>query len=188
MCVRSPGPRWDDLYAAAEAQEGLFSTSQAAAAGYSPQLLAKYRKNGRVRRVRRGVYRLVHFPAGAHEDLVAVWLWSEAQGVFSHETALALHELSDVLPARVHVTLPAEWVRRRFRVPRGVVLHYADVTARERAWVGPVPITKPLRTIEDCIAAHASPEVIEKAAHDARRRGLLTPKELARLLARAGAS
>lgn len=181
-------PRWDDLYAAAAAQEGLFSTPQAAAAGYSPQLLAKYLKNGRVERVRRGVYRLVHFPAGEHEEFVAVWLWSEGQGIFSHETALALHELSDVLPSRLHLTLPAAWVRRRFRVPKGVVLHHADVATRERAWVGAVPVTKPLRTIEDCIAAHVSPEVIEKAAQDARRRGLLTAKELGRLHARAGKS
>lgn len=57
-------------------------------------------------RVRRGVYRLVHFPAGDHEDLTAVWLWSQHEGVFSHETALALHDLSDVLPSRAHLTLP----------------------------------------------------------------------------------
>ncbi len=44
--------------------------------------------------MRRGVYRLVHFPVGDHEDLTAVWLWSEREGVFSHETALALHDLS----------------------------------------------------------------------------------------------
>ena len=29
----------------------------------------------------------------------AVWLWSEQAGVFSHQTALALHDLSDILPA-----------------------------------------------------------------------------------------
>ena len=32
-------------------------------------------------------------------------------GVFSHDTALALHELSDALPARAHLTLPASWRR-----------------------------------------------------------------------------
>lgn len=50
---------------------------------------------GRVVRVRRGIYRLVHFPAGEHEELVAAWLWSEPAGVVSHQTALALHGLSD---------------------------------------------------------------------------------------------
>ncbi len=178
MCVETLGPRWDELYAAAAAQEGLFSTEQAAAAGYSPQLLTKYLRNGRVHRVRRGVYRLVHFPAGEHEDLVTVWLWTERQGVFSHETALALHQLSDVLPRRVHVTVPAAWARRRLRLPQGVVLHHADIPNAERAWIGSVPVTAPVRTIADCVAAHVSPEVIEKAVRDALRRGLATAGEL----------
>ena len=70
------GPDWDGLYETAAAQEGLFTTAQAAEAGYSPQLIAKHIKNGRFARVRRSVYRLVHFPPGEHEDIVAVWLWS----------------------------------------------------------------------------------------------------------------
>jgi hypothetical protein len=36
------GPRWPHLYETATAQEGYFTTSQAAEAGYSPQLLAKH--------------------------------------------------------------------------------------------------------------------------------------------------
>jgi hypothetical protein len=48
-------PSWDALYRTAEAQSGYFVTAQAAAAGYSPALLAKYLKNGRITRVRRGV-------------------------------------------------------------------------------------------------------------------------------------
>jgi predicted transcriptional regulator of viral defense system len=181
-------PQWDELYAAAAAQEGLFSTQQAAAAGYSPQLLAKYLRNGRVQRVRRGVYRLVHFPAGEHEDLVAVWLWTERQGVFSHQTALALHELSDVLPSRVHVTVPAAWTHRRFRLPPGVVLHHADVPIEQRAWSGAVPVTAPTRTIADCAAAHVSPEMIDKAVHDALRRGLASADELNAARASAGSA
>src|SRR5690349_20586018 len=91
-------PDWDQLYRVAEAQEGLFTTQQAAQAGYSPQLLAHYVRIGRALRIQRGIYRLVHFPAGEHEDLVAVWLWSEQVGTFSHQTALALYDFSDVLP------------------------------------------------------------------------------------------
>jgi hypothetical protein len=43
---------------------------------------------------------IVHFPAGEHEELVAAWLWSELAGVVSHQSALALHRLSDGLSAR----------------------------------------------------------------------------------------
>src|SRR5271166_3711603 len=91
-------PDWNRLFATAAAQEGLITTQQAAEAGYSPQLLIHYIQSGRIVRVRRGIYRLVHFPAGEHEELVTAWLWSERSGVFSHQTALALHRLSDSMP------------------------------------------------------------------------------------------
>lgn len=172
-------PDWDQLFEIAAAQDGLFTTQQAAEAGYSPQLLAHHLRGGRMVRVRRGVYRLVHFPAGDHEDLTVVWLWSEQQGVFSHQTALALHDLSDVLPARVHLTLPAAWRKRRLRVPNGVVLHYGDIAETERSWFGPVPATAPLRTLEDCAAEHVSPELLRGAALDALHRGLVARDELA---------
>lgn len=172
-------PDWERLFETAAAQDGLFTTRQAAAAGYSSQLLAHHVGGGRMLRVRRGVYRLVHFPAGDHEDLTVVWLWSEREGVFSHQTALALHDLSDALPSQVHLTLPDAWRRRRLRVPDGVVLHFADVGAAERSWFGPVPATSPPRTLDDCAAVSVSPELLRAAALDALARGLVTRAELA---------
>jgi predicted transcriptional regulator of viral defense system len=172
-------PSWHRLYEIAAAQDGMFTTREAADVGYSPQLLAHHLGAGRMLRVRRGVYRLVHFPAGDHEDLTAVWLWSEHEGVFSHDTALALHDLSDVLPSRAHLTLPDAWRKRRLRVPAGVTVHFADVAKSERAWSSSVPITAPARTLNDCAAAHLSPELLRDAALDALHRGLVTRGELA---------
>lgn len=173
-----PRPDWDRLFETASAQEGLFTTRQAAEAGYSPQLLVHHVRAGNVVRIRRGIYRLIHFPPGEHEDLVAAWLWSELAGVVSHETALALHGLSDVLPGRVHLTLPAAWMRRRFRVPPGVALHHADVPPEDRTWYGPVPITNAGRTLNDCAREALSPELLRDAARQALRRGLVTKEEL----------
>lgn len=171
-------PNWNRLYETAAGQEGLFTTQQAAEAGYSPQLLVHYVHSGKALRVRRGIYRLVHFPAGEHEELVAAWLWSERAGVVSHQTALALHELSDVLPAQVHLTLPGVWRRRRFRVPTDVVLHHADVPPEDRSWFGAVPTTNPRRTLNDCADGGLSPELLRSAAQQALRRGLVTRNEL----------
>ena len=64
-------PNWNRLFEIAAAQEGLFTTKQAAEARYSPQLLTHYVHAGRAIRVGRSIYRLVHFPAGEHEELVA---------------------------------------------------------------------------------------------------------------------
>lgn len=171
-------PDWDHLFEIAAAQDGHFTTKQAAEAGYSPQLLAHHLGAGRLVRIRRGVYRLVHFPAGDNEDLTVVWLWSEQEGVFSHQTALALHNLSDVLPARVHLTVPEAWRERRLTVPEGVSLHYSDAAASETRWFGPVPATAPKRTLEDCAAADLPPELLRGAALDALERGMVACDEL----------
>jgi predicted transcriptional regulator of viral defense system len=173
-------PDWDALFEIAQGQAGYFITRQAASAGYSPQLLA-YLGSKKVERVRRGIYRLVHFPASDYEDLVVLWLWSEQAGVFSHETALALHDLSDVLPGKVHLTLPAGWRRRRLRVPSGLVLHFADVGGPDRASFAAVPVTAPLRTLRDCIEAAVAPSLVHQAILQARHRGLITAAEEARL-------
>lgn len=171
-------PDWDRLYETAAGQAGYFTTKQAAEAGYSAQLLVHHTRGGKIVRVRRGVYRLVHFPSGEHEELVVAWLWSEHAGVFSHQTALALHGLSDALPSHVHITLPSSFRQRRFRVPAGVVLHYADVAPDARAWFGPVPVTTPRQTLQDCAAEGLSPELLRQAARQALRRGLVVRDEL----------
>src|SRR5690349_15577310 len=126
---RSDGqvPDWNSLYEVAAPQAGYFQLAQARAAGYSPPLLEYYVREGRVERVGRGIFRLAHFPPSDHEDLVIAWLWSDRLGVFSHETALLLHELSDALPARQHMTVPSAWARRRLRVPKNLILHFADL-------------------------------------------------------------
>lgn len=184
----SSAPNWDRLFEFAIGQDGQFTTKQAAEAGYSPQLLLKYVKNGRVTRVRRGVYRIVHFPAGEHEDLATIWLWSEKAGVFSHETALMLHNLSDALPRKVNLTLPADWTKRRLRVPKGVVVHHADVARKDRVEIGAVPVTNARRTLLDCVDAHVSPELIEAAVRQAVARALIDKNDLKAIRARSRAA
>jgi predicted transcriptional regulator of viral defense system len=171
-------PSWDALHEIAGAQDGYFTTRQAAKAGYSPQLLQKHMRAGRISRTRRGIYRLVHFPPGEHEELTVAWLWSEGAGVFSHQTALALHDLSDVLPSRIHLTLPAGWRRRRFRVPGGVVLHHAEIPQEDRRWFGPVPVTSPRRTLSDCAKEPIPPDLLGQAARQALQRGLVSQSDL----------
>ncbi len=186
MARNAKRPSWDALFATASGQDGLFTTEQAAEAGYYHQLLKRYVEFGRVRRVRRGIYRLVHYPVGEHEELAELWLWSKQSGVFSHETALSLYGLSDVLPKRVHLTVPADWRRRRLKVPRGLVLHHATMRRDERSWFGAVPVTAPGRTLLDCATTHLSPELLAQAFQQARSRGLVSPDGLEEIARAAG--
>ncbi len=174
----APSPDWDQLFEMAAGQDGLFTTKQAAQAGYSPQLLSHHAGAGRIARIRRGVYRIVHFPAGDHEDLTSIWLWSRQAGVFSHQTALALHGLSDALPSMIHLIVPVDWRGRRLRIPHGVVISYAEVPKADRTWFGPVPTTAPGRTLIDCADAGLSPDLLRDGALQALGRGLVTREEI----------
>jgi len=167
-------PRWDELYEEASSQAGYFTAKQAQAAGYSSQLLQFYLREHRVERWSRGIFRLVHFPPTDREDLVPIWLWSEQKGVFSHETALATHELSDLLPAKRHLTLPLSWSRRRLRPPKGVVLHHADLDEGDWTWLGAIPVTTPLRSVLDCMRDHVSKEFVDQAIAQGVKRRLFT--------------
>ncbi len=167
--------RRDRLYKIAEEQAGYFTFSQARAAGYPSEdiLVAEER----IEPCGGEVYRLVQFPASEHEDLVIIWLQTDRKGVFSHQTALHLHNLSDLLPKKRHITLP-EGEEPPQPLEGGVVLHRATLDKREITWMGPVPITKPLRTVRDCIEANVSREFIDQAVEEGIARGLFTREEL----------
>ncbi|QSQ21559.1 type IV toxin-antitoxin system AbiEi family antitoxin domain-containing protein [Pyxidicoccus parkwayensis] len=171
-------PSWDQLFEFAVAQAGLFTTKQAAEAGYSPQLLVHYLRIRRIVRVQRGVYRLVHYPLADDEQYVMLWLWSEQQGVFSHQTALRMQGLSDVLPSRIDMTLPLAWKKRRLRVPSELILHYADLPKTDRTWWSSVPMTNTRRTLSDNAAAHLSPEFLLQAFHQALYRGKVARSDI----------
>lgn len=176
-------PNWPGLLELAVTQAGYFTTADASALGFSPELLVHHVGAGRLERARRGVYRVVHLPAADDEDLVVVWLWSTRRGLFSHRTALALHDLSDVLPAQVDLTLPSVDAGRRLRAPEGVRLHHADVAEGERVWSGHVPVTSVMRTLWDCAALPIAPDLLEQAVREAMRRGLARREDLDRLTA-----
>lgn len=171
-------PDWNRLYETASAQAGYSTLRQAAEAGYSRQLVQHYVREGRLERVGRGLLRLVHFPPAEHEDLVLLWLWSDQKGVFSHETALMLHDLSDALPAKRHITLPSSWRNRRLRPPRGVVMHFADLPKRSIGWLGAVPVTTPIRTIADCAAGAVPGDLVRQAVQQGIRRGVFERAEV----------
>ena len=59
-------------------------------------------------------------------------------------------------------------------------LHFADVEDGERAWVGPVPVTTPIRTLHDCQTAHVAPDLLAQAVRDGLARGQFSRADLAR--------
>jgi predicted transcriptional regulator of viral defense system len=176
----------DALFGIAEGQQGYFTAKQAADAGYQLGSQAYHVKLENWVRVERGIYRLARFPQSDEEQLVIYTLWSrnrtgEPEGVYSHQTALSIHELSDVNPVKLHMTVPTTF-RRRAKTPKILVLHRASLDAKDveqRQWFA---VTRPLRSIADLAAAESvSRDIVEQALTQGRQRGLVTVREVVEL-------
>ncbi len=169
------------LFDVADQQSGYFTARQALEAGYDYPLQHYHRERGHWIQVGHGLFRLNRYPEGENEDLVRLYLWSRdregnPQAIVSHETALRLHDLSDLMPEKVHLSVPRGF---RKRPPRGVVLHKQDLTGGDvEEWNG-FRVTSPLKTILDVARSReVSPEHLESAVREAVVRGLVRRKRL----------
>lgn len=173
------------LYDIAERQLGYFTAAQARSAGLHQVRLVQLHQAGDIDRISRGVYRLTRFPLSPLGQYMEAALWPQvrrpdARGVISHASALAIHELSEVSPAKIHVTL-APNLRVRRPVPAHLVVHVAPLALEDVELVEGVPVTTPTRTIRDVHAAHIGPAIVRRALADGRRTGRLTHAEADRL-------
>jgi hypothetical protein len=177
---------WPDrLYEIAERQLGYFTAAQARTAGVHQVRLVQLHRTGDLERVSRGVYRLARFPVSPLGQYMEAVLWPQvrrpdARGVVSHVSALSLYELTDVNPAKIHITL-APGIRVRRAAPRQLALHFARLAPEDVVLVEGVPATTPERTIRDVHAGHLGPALVRKAIIDGRRTGRLTYDQADRL-------
>jgi predicted transcriptional regulator of viral defense system len=179
----SPSERQKELYQLAESQNGYFTTKQAAAFGYASNKRIYHIRARNWIREHRGIYRLALFPEPERSDLMLWWLWSRDRsdrptGVFSHQTALSLHNLTDANPARLDLTVPANF-RRGVPIPRVLRLHRDDVRAEDREILYGVPVTNAMRTILDVWQEGSLPKPALRAAfREAMKRGNITKSQI----------
>lgn len=183
-----PGPYKESarkLYEVAQSQRGFFTTKQATRAGFTEPTHPYHVRAGNWIREHRGIYRLAHFPAADRPDLMVWYLWSQnrleiPQGTYSHSTALSLHELSDLMPSKLHMTVPKEF--RRNVIPDILVLYRAELKPNEVQEMHGVRVTRPLRSITDLLQGGGTDRSQLKLAFDqALRRGLIVRKEIERM-------
>lgn len=172
--------RRQTLASLAADQGGYFTATQARDTGYTYQSQYYHAAVGDWLRVANGIYRLRDFPDQPREELVVLTLRSrnragEPQAVVSHETALAIHEMSDANPAKIHLTVPPGF---RTRMPPSVVLHHGVLTARDWEDHGGYRVTTPLKTLADVAASPVSWPFLESAVRDALHAGLVRRKQL----------
>jgi predicted transcriptional regulator of viral defense system len=176
---RKQHPNLDNLFSLASQQAGYFTPEQATASGFSRQLVSHHVHQGTFIHVRRGLYRLTRFPGSPYEEAIAAWLgFNPEHAVVSHETALQLFDLADVVPATIHLTVPRS--HRSRKAPPGVTVHTVLKPPGRSGVVTRygIRVSTPAQAIADAAAYGTAPEQIIRAAREALSRGLATRAEL----------
>jgi predicted transcriptional regulator of viral defense system len=179
---KSSGQR---LFEIASEQQGYFTTSQAIEAGFQDATHPYHIKNGDWIREWRGIYRISRYPRTDDGQYVLWSLWARNrkglwQGVYSHQTALSLFELSDVMPEKLHMTVPPSF-RRHSETPGVLVLHRGTIMSQEIEEREGYKVTRPARAIVDLIIEESvSVNIVRQAFRESKKRGLIRDTDFKR--------
>jgi len=166
-----------ELYQIAGLQQGYFRTKQALAAGWTRRELNWASETGRIDNIRYALYRFAHFPSTPLDELYEIQTLAP-NGTFSHETALQLHGLSDILPRTTHFSVPPG---SGFKPRPGITIHHLPIAPAERVIRDGLWLTSLTRTLRDAAHSGTDPDQLLGAARDARDRALLSPENVAYL-------
>jgi len=163
---------WERLLEVASGQRGFVTPTDAEAVEVNPVELRKMARRGRLEHPTWGVYRFVAFPRAENDELLMAVLWTGGRGAISHESALALHELCDVNPRYVHITVPPG-CRPSRRGGEDYRVHHEQLEDSDLDECHGIPVVVPKLAIAQAAAAGTDPELIAQAIATARQRGLI---------------
>ncbi len=173
----------DQVFDIADRQQGYFTTLQAQACGIPRSNFHRRLASGEWIREQRGIYRLARYPLTDRPELVIYSLWSCnrkgcVQAVWSHKTAMDIHDLSDVMPAKMHMTVPRGF-RRRTLIPKVLQMYYGKLDSSDVELRQGYRVTTPLKTLIGVAGeGKVSPDLISQALEQAFQRGLITRREI----------
>ena len=135
-------------------EQGIFTAAEAREAGIDNKKLQRSTASGKLERVSRGLY----MGATAFEDEYFLAQYRCGKGIFSHETALFLHGLSDRTPLRLMLTIPAGFnstllkdkVHYKFFYSRPAIYDLGIITMPS-PYDHPVKVYDKERTLCDCL-------------------------------------
>jgi predicted transcriptional regulator of viral defense system len=175
--ARMAGTRQDrrlGLQRLAFSQAGYVTAAQARNLGYSYQAQKYHVDSGNWLRVDRGLFRLPDWPPAPEDQWVRWTLWSNGRGVVSHDSAALVHDLGELDPRRVHLSVPVE-----FRaVDPAVVTHPTELLTKDVLDHGAWRVTTPLRTLLDLARGDTTQEQVTAAVAAALEQGLTTVRRI----------
>ncbi|KAF3362766.1 Uncharacterized protein PHSC3_000625 [Chlamydiales bacterium STE3] len=172
----------DKIFEIADRQQGYFTAGQAKECGYYDSHFQRYLFDGEWIKIGRGLYRLARYPLSDRPDLIEWSLWSrnkkgEIQGVWSHETALDLYELCDIMPVKLHLTVPHNF-RKSISIPSVLKLYHTGLEEKDWTEQQGYRVTTPIKTLLDLTETRQiSNDLLKQAIVEGRKKGIL-PKHL----------
>ncbi|EHN10011.1 hypothetical protein PAI11_31720 [Patulibacter medicamentivorans] len=169
----------------AERQHGVVARPQLLACGITRAGIDHRSRAGRLHRVHRGVYAVGHGLLTFERSAMAGVLAMSPDALISHLTAARLWA---ILPAGTHVPDSGEpidvtVVGRNPGCHPGIRRHRSAVLGpRDLRWIGPIPVTSPVRTVLD-VAAAGQISFVERMLAEALRARLTSEAEVRRTLA-----
>lgn len=158
-------------------QHGYVTLRDATALGVTKAAVDQLLARAQLERVAHGVYRFPQLPATPQGPYMLAVLWTGTpRACLSHDTALAVREVCDINPDRVHLTVPRA---RRVRRAAGdlYVVHRQDLDEHQVGWWEQVPTVTLPTAVEQCIAGGVPTYLLRQALDNGRRTGALTVTE-----------
>lgn len=177
-----PGRVFTALLIHAQQQYGYLTPADARELDIDPTQLRLMAARHTLEHRSHGLYRMPMVAPTQLDAYMEAVMWTGRRGVLSHETALDLHELCDVNPSAIHLTLPRAF-RTRKAVPEIYRVHRFDLDPAEIGWHEGIPIVTPERAILGGIEQALGWQLIDQAIDAARARGLITQPAADRLTA-----
>ncbi len=134
-------------------EKGVITTKEAVECGVSATALKYWVDEGKLERVSRGIYSL---PNDVVDSMYVMQLKC-TKGIFSHETALLMHDFSDRTPSKNVMTVPAGYNTQKYKNEPVEFhwikkeLHELGVIEMESLYGNPIRVYDLERTICDII-------------------------------------
>lgn len=165
-----PGRVWERAVEIATDQHGFITFQDLQRLGADPALLRQWYQRGKVDRAGHGIYRFSQIPTTPTDPYMLATLWPAGRGVLSHETALELHELCDVNPNKIHLTLPP-YYRPRRRGGELYVVHFERLDENDITWYDGIRIVAPAVAIRQALDTGVPTHLVRQAIEKAHRLG-----------------
>ena len=184
MCVLTFTTAQAVLWNLAAEKHGSFTTADPLGEKVTRKAVDHLLARREVDRVGHGVYRFPRFPTSPADPYQLAVLWTgTAEACLSHETALEVHGVTDLLPDLIHVTVPAG---RRLRRAGGEAycVHRQDLTADQVGWWEQIATVTLPTAIAQCIDWGTPTYLIRQAIDQGTRTGALLVQETGALTTR----